>query len=64
MNITIINCFDTYEHRVDLLVRAFTEDGYKVQVLTSDFKHIEKNPDEAGVFEQNSPTDLRFTQHN
>ncbi len=42
MDITIINCFDTYEHRVDLLVRAFSNVGYTVQVLTSNFKHIEK----------------------
>ena len=42
MNIYIINCFDTYEHRVDLLMRAFEEKGHSVKVLTSDFKHIEK----------------------
>lgn len=42
MNICIVNCFDTYEHRVDLLYKIFTESGYNVEVLTSDFKHIEK----------------------
>lgn len=44
MNICIINCFDTYEHRVELLLRSFIEKGHSVKVLTSDFKHIEKSP--------------------
>lgn len=42
MNICIINCFDTYEHRVELLKKIFLKEGHNVQVLTSDFKHIEK----------------------
>lgn len=42
MNICIVNCFDTYEHRVDLLRDAFKSQGHKVVVLTSDYKHIEK----------------------
>ena len=42
MNIVIVNCFDTYEHRVDLLHEVFMEEGHKVKVLTSDFRHFEK----------------------
>ena len=42
MNIVIINCFDTYEHRVDLLHDVLTEEGHRVSVLTSDFRHFEK----------------------
>ncbi|HFI0795474.1 TPA: hypothetical protein ACGO6M_001081, partial [Streptococcus suis] len=42
MKIAIINCFDTYEHRVDLLVSYFRNNGDCVTVFTSDFKHIEK----------------------
>lgn len=42
MNICIVNCFDTYEHRVDLLLDVFRSQGHKAVVLTSDFRHIEK----------------------
>lgn len=42
MNIAIINCFDTYEHRVDLLYEILSNEGHIVKVLTSDFRHIEK----------------------
>ncbi len=42
MNICIVNCFDTYEHRVDLLLDAFKSQGHKAIVLSSDFRHIEK----------------------
>lgn len=42
MNICIVNCFDTYEHRVDLLLDAFKSQGHKTIVLASDFRHIEK----------------------
>lgn len=42
MNIVIVNCFDTWEHRVDLLYKVFTEEGHRVWVFTSDFRHIEK----------------------
>lgn len=42
MNIVIVNCFDTYEHRVDLLHDTLVEAGNKVRVLTSDFRHFEK----------------------
>ena len=42
MNIVIVNCFDTYEHRVELLHDAFIKKGHKVKVLTSNFRHFEK----------------------
>lgn len=42
MNTIIINCFDTYEHRVDLLYNYFVEKGDSVKVYTSDFRHFEK----------------------
>lgn len=42
MKICIVNCFDTYEHRVDLLCDTFRELGHNFIVLTSDFRHFEK----------------------
>ena len=42
MNIYIVNCFDTYEHRADLLLDSFKSQGHKAIVLASDYKHIEK----------------------
>lgn len=42
MNIVIIDCFDTWEHRVDLLHKVLTEEGHRVKVLLSDFRHIDK----------------------
>lgn len=42
MNIVIVDCFDTWEHRVDLLHKVFTEEGHKVRCIFSDFRHIEK----------------------
>ncbi len=41
-NVCIINCFDTYEHRVDLIYAFFKEKGVNVQVISSNYKHIEK----------------------
>lgn len=38
----MINCFDTWEHRVDLLLKILTEEGHDVQVLMSDYCHIKK----------------------
>lgn len=43
MNIAIVNCFDTYEHRVDLLHDFFISNGDVVKVYTSNFRHIEKD---------------------
>lgn len=42
MNAVIVNCFDTYEHRVRLLYDVFKDNGFSVKVLTSDFRHFEK----------------------
>ncbi len=42
MNIVIVNCFDTYEHRVDLLHDVFLAEGHNVIVLTSNYRHFEK----------------------
>ena len=42
MNVAIVNCFDTYEHRVDLLFDFFSKRGDSVRVYTSDYQHIEK----------------------
>ena len=43
MNIIIVNCFDTYEHRVDLLYEAFKNSGHEIKVLTSNFRHFKKS---------------------
>ena len=32
MNVAIVNCFDTYEHRVDLLVKYFKSNDDNVKV--------------------------------
>ena len=42
MDVVIVNCFDTYEHRVALLCDAFIKEGHNVEVLTSDYRHFEK----------------------
>lgn len=42
MNVAIINCFDTYEQRVDLLHDFFLKRGDCVRIYTSDFRHFEK----------------------
>ena len=38
----IVNCFDTYEDRVDLVHEFFKERGYDVTVIQSDFRHFKK----------------------
>ena len=40
--VCIVNCFDTYEHRVDLLHDYFKSKGADVNVITSDYRHFEK----------------------
>lgn len=40
--VCIINCFDTYEHRVDLLHEYFKSNGADVRVITSNYRHFEK----------------------
>lgn len=42
MNVVIVNCFDTYEHRVDILREVLKDEGHQVKVLSSDFRHFEK----------------------
>lgn len=42
MNVVIVNCFDTYEHRVDLLRSFFKNRGDNIKVYTSNFRHFEK----------------------
>ena len=40
--VVIVNCFDTYGARVDLLVRYFQENNATTQVITSDYRHFLK----------------------
>ncbi|OAI88720.1 hypothetical protein AYO36_00860 [Exiguobacterium sp. KKBO11] len=42
MKITIINCFETYEERVDLLIEYFLSKGHEVKVIQSNFEHMKK----------------------
>lgn len=42
MKIGIINGFDVYEHRLDLLYNYFKKNGHEVVVYTTDFLHREK----------------------
>ena len=42
MNIVIVDCFDTWEHRVDLLYKVLVSEGHKVKCLMSDYRHFEK----------------------
>lgn len=42
MRVVIINCFDTYGSRVELLYNYFSKKGAETVVLTSDFQHIKK----------------------
>ena len=40
--VVIVNCFDTYEHRVELLKQYFTDLGSQVDIFTSDWRHFHK----------------------
>lgn len=42
MKVAIVNCFDTYEQRIDLLYEYFIEKGHDVYVIESDFRHFQK----------------------
>ena len=42
MNAVIVNCFDTYENRVELIYRFLKQKCKNVKVITSDFRHSEK----------------------
>ena len=41
-DVVIVNCFETLEHRVELLRRYFMEKGKRVHVITSDWEHFHK----------------------
>lgn len=43
MKVAIVSCFDTYEHRVDLIKSYFENRGDSVRIYTSNYRHIEKN---------------------
>lgn len=43
MKVVVINCFDTYQHRVDFLSTFFHTKGWSVTKLTSDFSHRTKS---------------------
>ena len=47
MNVAIINCFDTYEQRVDLVYNFFINRGDIVRIYASDYKTYRK-----GIFER------------
>lgn len=42
MRVAIVNCFDTYEERVDLIYNYFKSEGHIVSVVQSDFRHFQK----------------------
>ncbi|WP_297981317.1 hypothetical protein [uncultured Oscillibacter sp.] len=42
MKVTIINCFDVYDHRVELLQRSLRADNHQVSVLIPNFRHMQK----------------------
>ena len=42
VDVVIVNCFDTYEHRAILLKEVFESIVKKVCIITSDYKHIFK----------------------
>lgn len=42
MKVVIVNCFDTYEQRIDLIYDFFIGKGYDVSVIESDFRHFQK----------------------
>ncbi|WP_042199048.1 hypothetical protein [Paenibacillus camerounensis] len=42
MNVVIVNCFDTYEERIDLLHEYFVSKGHSVTIIQSNFRHFKK----------------------
>ncbi|QCJ44764.1 glycosyltransferase family 4 protein [Bacillus sp. S3] len=42
MKVVLVNCFDTYEDRIDLIHDFFIKNGNKVTVIQSDFRHFKK----------------------
>jgi hypothetical protein len=59
MKVVIVNCFDTYEDRVDLVHEFFKEQGYDVTVIQSDFRHFKKvhreEPKDGFIFVKSKP---------
>ena len=42
IDVVIVNCFETFDHRVELLRRYFASQGKRVHVITSDWEHFHK----------------------
>ncbi|MBU3213951.1 glycosyltransferase [Clostridium estertheticum] len=42
MKVVIVNCFDTYEDRIDLLHDYFIDKGHDVTIIQSNFRHFKK----------------------
>lgn len=42
MKVVIVNCFDTYEERIDMVANYYKNKGYSVKVISSNFQHIMK----------------------
>lgn len=42
MKVLVVNCFDTYNDRIDLVKKYFSLKNYKVSAINSDFQHINK----------------------
>ncbi|GCD09734.1 hypothetical protein [Clostridium tagluense] len=42
MKVVMVNCFDTYEDRIDLIHDFFIDKGHDVTVIQSDFRHFKK----------------------
>ncbi|MBT2678817.1 hypothetical protein J7E38_07355 [Bacillus sp. ISL-35] len=42
MKAVIVNCFDTYEDRINLLYEFFKNTGHDITVIQSDFRHFKK----------------------
>lgn len=59
MNVSIVNCFDSYEERVGLLSNFFISEGHQVLVFQSDFSHFRKieqqNNDKSRIYIHSKP---------
>jgi glycosyltransferase involved in cell wall biosynthesis len=42
VKVVIVNCFDTFEDRIDLLHDFFIKKGYDVTIIQSNFRHFKK----------------------
>lgn len=42
MRVVLVNCFDTYGERVEMVRKYFMSKGHEVQLILSDYKHLEK----------------------